>query len=462
MYLCIWRLFLFIAAHIVQTGHYIQIQFLTEKSVGFALRIFDSSIIFTIMERLNAVKKRKIDLSGIVSFFEAPETRKNNAGVDKRFYKCKECKKEINGTKSSNLTEHLKHHHELHSQIYENDCIEKKRTKLLLDCVEFVAVDGNPFSKINGSGLLSMLEKTLNELKQAGRSVNLTKPHLYEVKEMLRQTAENVKQKIREELKARLFCLMVDITTKRRRSILGVSVQFIVNGKHVIRSLGMLELDESHTGEYLATVILGLISEYGATAHQVIAITTDNGSNVVKMVHDVTTLMTLIETNRRTESNRESEDIVASDADVEIQNYLTDMADCTDEQALAMIFQANCDSDEEVDDDAIAQNIELLKAISSNLQNTNVQNGARPVKSMRCIVHTMQLGVHVGISGLSQANKNVIGLCRLIAKTMRLKSTEHELKNAGIAFTFPHLDVATRWCSTYVMVNKFRIDFCFE
>lgn len=200
----------------------------------------------------------------------------------------------------------------------------------------------------------------------------------------------------------------------------------------------------------------------GATAHQVIAITTDNGSNVVKMVCDVTTLMTQFENNLQTESQREGEDIFACDADAEIQNYLTDVPDYTDEQALTMIFQANSDSDDEANDDAIAQNFELLEAISSNLQDTSVQNGARPIKSMRCIVHTVQLAIHVGISGLTQANKNVIGICRLIAKTMRLKSTEHELKNAGIAFTFPHLDVATRWCSTYVMVNKFYIDFCLE
>lgn len=415
------------------------------------------------MEPQNRRKKRKIDFNGILSFFEAPKTTKNKAGIDSRYYKCKECKKYINGTKSSNLTEHLKHHEELYSKIYENESIEQKRVKLLLDCVEFVAVDGNPFSKINGSGLLSMLDKTLNELSVAGRSVDLTDPHLYEVKEMLRQTAENVRQTIRGELEHRLFSLMVDITTKRRRSILGVSVQFITNGIHVIRSLGMLELDESHTGEYLAKVIVNLLSEYGVNAHQVIAITTDNGSNVVKMVRDVTAQMTSIENNHQTQSRREcGEDMGTCDADIEIQNYLLEVPDYTDEQALNILFEENCDSDNDIDDYAIVQNDELLENIASNLQNINAQNGAVQVKSVRCIVHTLQLGIHEGISGLSRANKNLISLCRRIAKTLRLKSTEHELKIAGIQFTIPHLDVATRWCSTYIMVTIYCIHFLFD
>lgn len=406
------------------------------------------------MEQQNSNKRRRIDSVGILSYYEEPELRKNNAGVDKKFYKCKECKKDINGTKTSNLGEHLKHHGDLYSKICENDLIEKKRVKLLLDCVEFVAVDGNPFSKINGSGLLSMLEKTLNELSQAGRSVNLTDNNLREVKEMLHQTAENVRKKIRGELENRLFSLMVDITTKRRRSILGVSVQFIADGEHVIRSIGMLQLDESHTGEYLAKVVWELLSEYGVKTQQVIAITTDNGSNVIKMVRDMTTQMTSIENHHRTECGVNPE---ACDDDVEIENYLIDVPDYTDEQALSILFEENCNSDDEVDENVSAQNDELLEVMISNLRNTNEQNGMDKVKSIRCGVHTLQLGIHDGISELSQANKNVISLCRRAAKTLRLKSTGYELKIAGIHFTLPHLDVATRWCSTYVMVNIFII-----
>lgn len=163
-----------------------------------------------------------------------------------------------------------------------------------------------------------MLEKTLNELQAAGRGVNLKDPHLPEVKEMLRKTAKSVQAKIQNELRGIPLSLMVDITTKQQRSIMGISVQFIVNGEHKIRSLGMLQLNDSHTGQYLANVICKLIFEYGITPDQVISITTDNGANVVKMVRDVTTQMHAIESDRQTPSQIESSKIlVVSDGEIE-------------------------------------------------------------------------------------------------------------------------------------------------
>lgn len=41
-----------------------------------------------------------------------------------------------------------------------------------------------------------MLDKTLKELEQAGRSVNFTDPHLLEVKEILSQTTTKVEEKM--------------------------------------------------------------------------------------------------------------------------------------------------------------------------------------------------------------------------------------------------------------------------
>lgn len=122
------------------------------------------------------------------------------------------------------------------------ESIEKKRAKLLLDCVELVTVNGNTFSHLFDSGLIPMLDEKLNELAEGGRAVNMRDPHLCEVKEILSQTAQNVQEKIKEEMHNRPLTLMVDITTKNRRSILGVSTQFIMSGKQIRRSIGMLEL----------------------------------------------------------------------------------------------------------------------------------------------------------------------------------------------------------------------------
>lgn len=399
------------------------------------------------MEELIPRKRLGLSFKQACLHFDGPEIR-SDKNVEKHYYKCRECKKEINGTKTSNLNEHLKHHKDLYSAICKDDSIKKTRIKLLLDCVEFIAVDGNPFSRLNGSGLLSMLEKTLNELQAAGQGVNLKDPHLPEVKQMLHEIAESVRRKISEELQNRLFSLMVDITTKRRRSILGVSVQFLDDGKHKIHSIGMLELKESHTGEYLAKVICTLLSEYGLKPQQVIAITTDNGANVVKMVRDIPTQSISIESYNQIAVNQES-GVNINSCDDEIEFYLQNVPDYTDDQALNILFEG-LDSDDENNESAIMNNGELMNSIVESWRNSDGYNFT--VEGVRCAVHTLQLAIHEATSKLSKANRNVIDLCRRIARAIRTQSTDHELKLAGIKISIPHLDVITRWCSTYIMV----------
>lgn len=211
----------------------------------------------------------------------------------------------------------------------------------------------------------------------------------------------------------------------------------------------MLELNESHTGEYLAKVICALLSEYDVKPQQVIAITTDNGANVVKMVRDVATQMTTIENTHQTPSRRDEN---IAPCDTEIEAYLHNVPDYTDEQALDILFE-EIDSENEIDDTVFADHDALLNAMVSSLLNSNESDFAELIKGFRCVAHTLQLGIHDGLSNISQETKNIISLCGRIAKTLRLKSIEYELKSAGIQFSVPQLDVVTRWCSTYIMVS---------
>lgn len=75
---------------------------------------------------------------------------------------------------------------------------------------------------------------------------------------------------------------MVDIGTKNKRSVLGMSVQLIINGKLVIRSIGMIELKKSHTGKYLSELIIKRLNDYHIEKRQILTITTDNGKNIKK------------------------------------------------------------------------------------------------------------------------------------------------------------------------------------
>lgn len=393
----------------------------------------------------NSRKRKKMNATQCCrDYFIKSREIVNQKGVKNIFYRCKSCDKELNGTMEGNLVVHLRLQHTEIFQIIEDasETVQKKRIKLLLDCVELVAVNGNPFNRLLDSGLLSILNNTLKELEAAGKGVNLTHPGLVDVKEMLSKTAESVRKQIAEELTDRPLSLLVDITTKRRRSILGVSVQYIINGKHVIRSIGMLELHASHTGEYLAKVICELLLKFNIKPQQVIAITTDNGSNVLKMVRDLPAQM--VSSEYSPPLNVDSRDF----NDVEIENYLETVPDITDEEALNDLFDIESD-----DEDLPRTQDNFLNAVIRGVQGQDECSFRWDVQGIHCTPHTLQLSIRDSIETLGKPIQNVINIGRRIAKTLRLKSTAHELKSVGIEFSVPHLDVETRWCSTYIMVK---------
>lgn len=235
------------------------------------------------------IKKRRINLSDCAqNFFTFKEIRTFDEDT-KSFYTCNLCKKELNGTKRSNLTAHLHVNHlEVFSKISEpNGSIQDKRLKLLFECVEMVSVNARPFAHLYDSALHSMLDDKLSELEEAGEKLDLKNPNLVEVKDCLLRISDNIRDKIKLEVEKRPLSLLADIVTKRGRSILGFSVQYIFNGKLRTRSIGMAHLDASHTGIYLADLIVKRLNEFGVGIFQILTIATDNGGNMLKMVKDI-------------------------------------------------------------------------------------------------------------------------------------------------------------------------------
>lgn len=388
--------------------------------------------------------------------FVREETFAENDEI-KKFFQCNICKREINGTKNSNLASHLQTHQHIFSKLsHLDDSIEEKRLKLLFDCVELVAINGNTFSRLYDSGSLFMIGNTLEELKVAGRALNLTDPHLTEVKRFLVETARNVEKKIADEMKNHPLSLMADITTIIWRRIFGVSAQFIDNGTHKIRSIGMVELIDSHTAVYLSKVICDLLDKYGITSRQLIAITTDNGANVLKMVRDVEEQLIAAEgSHQRLQSTQQMDP-----DDFEIDNYLLTVPEVTDDDALDRLFGHNddefSDNDGNIDEmfgmNRNQEHQNLCNVVVSNLQRSPQTECIWEIDSVHCVEHTAQLAITTGIKKISKSNKNIISLSRRVAKAFRLKSTSHDLRRAEIEYTVPHLDVTTRWCSTYTMV----------
>lgn len=410
-------------------------------------------------------KKRKLNITGkSLEHFEFVCDENS-----KKIFKCKHCERNLNGTKASNLSSHLQTHPKVYTELCrEKSSIEYKRKKLLLNCVELISVNGRPFTCLNDSAISSMNEGVLSELKSAGREMNLHDPHLFEIKTELKRIAEKVREKIAGEVKDRALSLLVDIVTKFGRSFFGVSIQYIINDTVKVRSIGIIELDESHTGQYLANLIVDRLKELNIHLKQIITITTDNGANVLKMVKDVESHLQT-ETNQQQTPSKTNQNVndetgnvrnfaCEEATDQEIEAILAEDDDLTDDQAVDIIFrEAGVDKDSDEPTDAELQSNEnLLTAIKSNLATEYGLDVVWDVTGINCAEHTLQLAIHDSIKATTSKNRNLINLSRRVAKFLRLATTVRELKKDGINYKRPHIDVATRWGSLYNMVIFFN------
>lgn len=382
-------------------------------------------------------------------------------------YTCKLCKKEVNGTRNWNLTSHIERSHDDINQIIcqDEEFIEFKRKKLLFDCAEMVSVNGRAFKSLNDSAIIAMNEEVLSSLHCAGRDLNLSDKNLPEVKHLLHIVADQIREKIRIETKGCPLCLMIDIGTSGTRSILGIRIQFISNGKLVLRSIGMIELKQSHTGLYLSSVIVKRLNEFGINCRQIISVTTDNGANVLKTVRDMEKYMQTVDDDAQIlpktpskkkaseqQNQKENEPISDDDAiDREIEAALALPDEVNEDDAYDILF------DESVSDENLEKGNTLLLTIAQELNRQHGINIVWNVAGIPCNAHTLQLGVGDSINETTVENQNVIKLSKKVAKLLRVTSTRRDIESAGIEYKSPRLEVITRWCTDYLMVIKIYI-----
>lgn len=318
-------------------------------------------------------KRRRVNKSPTIgekslAYFGEKRTKNDNDT-----YECKFCKKEINGNKLYNLSSHL---HTCHKEIFfqinkkKKDPVEVKRLKLLQNAVQIVSVDGKPFNFLLASGYQAGIENKLRKLKEAGHPVDLSQKAESDVKKHLHEMAKKARKKICESVRDREVSAMIDIVTKNSRSILGVSVQFLIGAQLKVISLGLIELEKAHTGLYLAEVTRECFAKYGIKLRKVITMTRDNGANVVKMVRDMHNDLQnyiAVENMESTQSSIQNNSLVLNendDIDHEILELLNNAEEITDEDALSNLFEnvINAENQEILDDIAtqIPRNSEVV------------------------------------------------------------------------------------------------------
>lgn len=381
-------------------------------------------------------------------------------GVDKQIietlnktHKCTLCGGLYNGQKHYNLVIHLSRRHEhIFEQISEQkEPLAVKRLKLLQNFTEIISVNGRPFEYLHDSGFQKIIEGQLEELKMGGKALNMSDHGLEEVKENLKQTAQKIREIIRNEVKSQPLSLMVDAVTRHRRSILGISIQYSINGNLRIRSIGMIQLTQKHTGRYLADLIIKRLEEFGINLVQIITITTDNGANVQKMIRDMDGILRMeIEKAKHVSTDEQNKATTEPSA-----NYGMFQDESDDDNAIDQLLLAQ--EIDSTDDDALdviiggVHNETLLKTITSELEKSGA-DFVFDITGVNCAVHTLQLGVKDSIAKMPKAFKNVIELCRMVCKEIRTDSCCNVMQQMNIPYKKPRIETETRWGSMFLMV----------
>lgn len=421
-------------------------------------------------------------------------------------YRCgiENCSKELAGKNKSNLIAHVKRKHnnfyennfgEAKYRILEVDPLPVKRLKFIQNCVEFVAVNGKPFTLLNTSGMKKLLENDYQSLKIGGFASGLRSPHFRSIKNHIKYLCSVIMEKIKAETDGAAISVMADGATKYGRSILGLSIQYMHHGQLKIRTVGMINMTESQTAENLMNAIIDRLKMYKIETHQLISITTDNANAMTAMVNLINThalnadnngneseVERNVETaadddNSNADDNNDQNDYSDSDnSDEDVTENLYEIPDSffdmrmddADDTNTNNFFQSAGANDMDISEtesddaerrqeaDAILNETDDFEHILKELE-SRFSVHTLNINGIRCAVHTLQLAIHDALKETELTK--FITKCRQICKLLNRGNIRCLLRSNNIQYRKIRLDCKTRWNSTYRMVrSEFLID----
>lgn len=85
------------------------------------------------------------------------------------------------------------------------------------------------------------------------------------------------------------LCLTTDVWTDilNTRNYLRITIHFALNENLTSVVIGVTELNEKHTLDYLGQWLSEICIEWHIEKNNIVAIVTDNAANIVKAIHDV-------------------------------------------------------------------------------------------------------------------------------------------------------------------------------
>ncbi|XP_020283306.1 zinc finger BED domain-containing protein 4-like [Pseudomyrmex gracilis] len=165
---------------------------------------------------------------------------------------------------------------------FQNICAYKEggeENRELLNAILFMIVkDCQPLSIIENIGFKKVITTAAPYYEIPSR---------FTIKRKIESKFDVLSALFKEKLKSMMSCtLTTDIwtDTMQTRSFLGVTVHFGVGSELYSATLGVYDVQERHTGEYIADKLLETCSEWNIQKDQVTAVVTDSAANMIKAV----------------------------------------------------------------------------------------------------------------------------------------------------------------------------------
>lgn len=312
-------------------------------------------------------------------------------------------------------------------------------------CVELVTINGRPFAHINDSGLRNVMKAAASVAEDSDNSLDLDiidrTINLLNLFKDIDAVSCRTMHIISEEAKDRYISLMVDIVSKRGRSVLGINVQYFHEESRqlVIRTIGMVRMLMPHTGQYISDLIKRKLAEYRIETRQIYSVTTDNGANVVKSNQ--------ILQSQLNESGRNVEPFSTDSLDLNNTAFDDALVDLitTQEYDDTDGDDNNIEYGDENENDEPGVNA-LYEFQQSFLSDTAIES----VNGILCGAHTLQLAVNSAIKKWN-IRTGILTKCRAIAVKLRNQNLRDEILLRKLLL--PLLDCSTRWNSIYSLVS---------
>lgn len=153
------------------------------------------------------------------------------------------------------------------------------KTRKLNNCLLYmICKDHQPFSIVENEGFKNLMKAVVPQYKIPSRT-------------SLRRWLDNKYEVISETFRKKLstiadLTLTTDIwsDTLNMKSFIGVTVHFGIDIELISVTLGVYELDERHTSQYISEKLLRTCEEWGINKDNVTAVVTDNAANMVKAI----------------------------------------------------------------------------------------------------------------------------------------------------------------------------------